>query len=176
MQDRSLDLLTSSPACYHRTTDISSLVATANYCTKIALRSAYIVHPLCSNTPCILIPMASEVSHGVDFIYLFVYTLNSVTFDYYAERQCGVRSLPRAPTNGHCWKLNPRPFDQSDWVGRFYQLGHSRPIDIISGASQLGYNCHTKLRPLWTRISIYIDSWDKNWCFQHDMAWYILTI
>ena len=48
---------------------------------------------------------------------LSIYTLNSV--DYYAESQCGVRSLLRAPTNinGHCWELNPRPFDQGDLLG-----------------------------------------------------------
>ena len=33
---------------------------------------------------------------------LFIHTLISVPFDYYAERQCGVRSLLWAPMNGHC--------------------------------------------------------------------------
>ena len=40
------------------------------------------------------------------YICVFIQTLNSVTF----ERQCGVRSLLRTCTNGHCWELNPTPF------------------------------------------------------------------
>ena len=57
------------------------------------------------------------------YLFIFIHTLNSVTFDYYAERQCGATSLPRAPTNGHGWELNPRPFDQSDWVWRVLPTG-----------------------------------------------------
>ena len=48
------------------------------------------------------------------FIYSFIRILSSVTLDNYTEKQCGVRSLPRAPVNGHCLELNPRPFHQSD--------------------------------------------------------------
>ena len=36
--------------------------------------------------------------------------LNSLTSDYYAERQCRARSLSRAPMDGQCWVSNPRPF------------------------------------------------------------------
>ena len=44
-------------------------------------------------------------------IFLFSYTPNSVTFDYYIDVHCGVTSLLRAPMSGHCWELNPRPFN-----------------------------------------------------------------
>ena len=46
--------------------------------------------------------------------HLFIYTLISVTFGYHADS--GVRSLPRAPMNDHCWESNPRPFNHCDWV------------------------------------------------------------
>ena len=45
------------------------------------------------------------------YIYLFIHTLNSVTFDIYTGTQLGVRSLY---TNGHCWESNLRPFNQSN--------------------------------------------------------------
>ena len=47
-------------------------------------------------------------------MYLFSHALYSPTFDFYAERQCGVRSLPMVPTIGHSWELNPRAIDHSD--------------------------------------------------------------
>ena len=46
---------------------------------------------------------------GQRHVYNFVYTLNLGTLEFYAWRQRGVRSLPRAPTNGQCWESNPRP-------------------------------------------------------------------
>ena len=32
--------------------------------------------------------------------------------------------------NDHCWESNPRPFDQSEWVWRLYQLGLPRSPHI----------------------------------------------
>ena len=57
----------------------------------------------------------------ISFVFI-IHTLNSVTFDLL--HRCRVRSLSSAPTNGHCWELNPRPLNQPDWVWRRYQLGH----------------------------------------------------
>ena len=60
---------------------------------------------------------------------LFIHTQNSVTFNYYRERQSEVRSLPRVPTNGHCWELNPRPFNQ--WLGLILTRPHEpTPVSI----------------------------------------------
>ena len=50
------------------------------------------------------------------FINLIIYILNSDTFGYYTQRQCGVKSLPRVPTDDQCWESNPRPFNQSESV------------------------------------------------------------
>ena len=41
--------------------------------------------------------------------FSFLYALNSVTFEYFTERQCEVRSLSRATNDGHCLDSNPRP-------------------------------------------------------------------
>ena len=43
-------------------------------------------------------------------------TLNSVSIDYYAERQCGVKSLPRVPVTGHNGESNPKPVNQCNCV------------------------------------------------------------
>ena len=44
----------------------------------------------------------------ISYIYLFIYqTQPHFTI---IQRQYGVRSLARAPINGHCWEPNPRPF------------------------------------------------------------------
>ena len=47
-------------------------------------------------------------SHVDAAICLLCHTLNSVTFDHYTLR-CGMRSLPRASSNDHCWERTPDP-------------------------------------------------------------------
>ena len=66
--------------------------------------------------------MASVDTHYL-FIYLFLYSFihwlaysdSELThiWQLYTE-VIWVRTLP--PMNGHCWKSNPRPSNQSDWV------------------------------------------------------------
>ena len=67
------------------------------------------------------------------FIYLFIYfhILNSVLLTY-ADRQCGVRSLPRSPMNGHCLDLNPRSSNQSDFVFRLTPVPIRPPATIFA--------------------------------------------
>ena len=69
------------------------------------------------------------------FIIIFIWLIMCCTefsnIWLLCNSQCGVRSLPRAPTNLHCWELNPRPFNQSDWIWHLNKLApspHSPPL------------------------------------------------
>ena len=57
-------------------------------------------------------------------IHSFIHALNSVPLTI-TQRQCGVRSLPKAPTNCHCWESNAhtkhRPFNHSK-LSDFFQF------------------------------------------------------
>ena len=53
---------------------------------------------------------------------LLNHTLSSGKSHMYLAQRSNV--VKEASTNGHCWKSNPRPFNHSDWVWRFHQLGH----------------------------------------------------
>ena len=59
--------------------------------------------------------------HLAAFEYLdCTYTFINLSYSYshltIGNRQCGVRSLARAPKKGYCLESNSRPFNQCDWV------------------------------------------------------------